>query len=169
MIYMIPEEKPISSCALELESVFNPDSNSDNDNDENTGSSSIQDGNKNINDLDSNSNPEIYIALPNLSKEQKLKWYSDNNKSIMPEHVHDTDAGFDLKYPGKGAIKLEPNSCTCIDLKIALEIPATIMIQLASRNSLAKKGINIRGEIINVKYVGNIITMLQNDSERPIL
>ncbi|KAG9296232.1 hypothetical protein G9A89_014824 [Geosiphon pyriformis] len=84
----------------------------------------------------------------------------------MPEHVHDTDAGFDLRYPGKNAIKLEPCSHTCIDLKIALEIPATTMIQLASRSSLAKRGINIRGGIINVGYVGNIITMLQNDSEK---
>ncbi|KAG9290761.1 hypothetical protein G9A89_011724 [Geosiphon pyriformis] len=48
MIYMIPEEKkPISSCASELESVFNPNSNSNNDNDENTSFSSVQNGNKN--------------------------------------------------------------------------------------------------------------------------
>ncbi|KAG9297677.1 hypothetical protein G9A89_011192 [Geosiphon pyriformis] len=84
----------------------------------------------------------------------------------MPECAHDTDAGFDLRYLEKEAIKLKPNSCTCIDLKIALEIPATTMIQLASRSSLAKKRINIRRGIINVEYVKNIITMLQNNSEK---
>ncbi|KAG9296227.1 hypothetical protein G9A89_014819 [Geosiphon pyriformis] len=74
MIYMISEEeKPISSCASELESVFNPDSNSDNDNDKNTGSSSVQNDNKNISNWDSDSNPEIYIVLPDLTKEQTLK------------------------------------------------------------------------------------------------
>ncbi|KAG9303630.1 hypothetical protein G9A89_018527 [Geosiphon pyriformis] len=84
----------------------------------------------------------------------------------MPERVHDTDAGFDLRYPGKDAIKLEPHSRICIDLKIALEILATTMVQLAFRSSLVKKGINIREGIIDMRYIENIITMLQNDSEK---
>ncbi|KAG9294718.1 hypothetical protein G9A89_008197 [Geosiphon pyriformis] len=154
MIYTIPEEEePISNCTSESESIFNPDSNSDNDNDENNGSSSTQNGNENISDSDFNLNPKIYIVLPDLSKEQELKWYSDNNKDIMPERTHDTDTRFDLRYLGKEAIKLEPNLHTCIDLKIALEIPATTIVQLAFRSSLVKKGINIRGEIINTRSV----------------
>ncbi|KAG9290700.1 hypothetical protein G9A89_011663 [Geosiphon pyriformis] len=164
-----PEEKPISSCTLESELPFDPNLNSDNDNNKNTNSSSIQIGNNNDNDSnsDSNSDPkyEQYIALPDLSKEQELKWYSDNNKNIMPERAHNNDAGFDLRYPGKNAIKLEPHSCTYIDLKIALEISATTIVQLAFRSSLAKRGINIREGIIDAGYVENIITMLQNDSE----
>ncbi|KAG9297813.1 hypothetical protein G9A89_000118 [Geosiphon pyriformis] len=84
----------------------------------------------------------------------------------MPEHVHNTNAEFDLRYLGKNFIKLEPHLHTCIDLKIVLEILATTMVQLASRSSLAKRGINIRGGIIDTEYVGNIITMLQNDSEK---
>ncbi|KAG9303400.1 hypothetical protein G9A89_013726 [Geosiphon pyriformis] len=166
MIYTISEEEPISDCTLESESVFNPDSNSDNNDNKNTSSSSMQYGNENINDSDSDSNPKIYIVLPDLSKKQKLKWYNDNNKSIMSEHTHNTNAEFDLRYPGKEAIKLEPNLCTYIDLKIALEILATIIVQLAFRSSLAKKGINIRGRIIDVEYIGNIIAMIQNDSEK---
>ncbi|KAG9305869.1 hypothetical protein G9A89_016521 [Geosiphon pyriformis] len=74
IIYTIPEEKePISSCTLELKSVFDPNSNSDNDDNENTSSSSAQNNNENISNSDSDSNPKIYIALPNLSKEQELK------------------------------------------------------------------------------------------------
>ncbi|KAG9289297.1 hypothetical protein G9A89_007858 [Geosiphon pyriformis] len=84
----------------------------------------------------------------------------------MPECAHNTDVGFDLRYSEKNAIKLEPHSCTNIDFKIALEISATIMVQLASKSSLAKKGINIRRGIIDTKYIGNIIAMLQNDSEK---
>ncbi|KAG9304160.1 hypothetical protein G9A89_019722 [Geosiphon pyriformis] len=167
MIYTIPEEEePISSCVSESKLIFNPDSNSNNKDNKNTNSSSMQYGNKNINNSDSDLNPKIYIALPDLSKEQELKWYSDNNKDIMPERAYDTDTGFNLRYPGKDAIKLEPHSCTCIDLKIALEILATTMVQLASRNSLVKKRINIRGKIIDTGYVENIIAMLQNDSEK---
>ncbi|KAG9287476.1 hypothetical protein G9A89_023848 [Geosiphon pyriformis] len=156
MIYMIPEEEePISSCTSESESPINQDSNPDN-NDDNNGSSSVQNGNDNDNDSNSDINSDLnykqYIALPDLSKEQELKWYSDNEEGIMPEHVHNTNAGFDLRYPEKDAIKLELHSRICIDLKIALEIPATTMVQLASRSSLAKKGINIKGGIINAGY-----------------
>ncbi|KAG9304833.1 hypothetical protein G9A89_016863 [Geosiphon pyriformis] len=97
---------------------------------------------------------------------QSLSVTGNNNEGIMSKYAHNTDAGFDLRYSGKKAIKLEPYSCTCIDFKVALKILATIMVQLASRNSLAKKGINIRGGIIDTEYVGNIIAILQNDSER---
>ncbi|KAG9305936.1 hypothetical protein G9A89_016589 [Geosiphon pyriformis] len=84
----------------------------------------------------------------------------------MPERTHNTDAEFDLRYPGKYSIKLEPHLCISIDLKIVLEIPATTMVQLASKNSLAKKEINIREGIIDIGYVRNIIAMLQNDSKK---
>ncbi|KAG9296694.1 hypothetical protein G9A89_001326 [Geosiphon pyriformis] len=167
MIYMILKEKePINSCASELESSFNSDSNSDNDDDKNNGSSSIQNGNKNYNDSNSNSNPKTYIVLLNLTKEQELKWFSNNNEGIMSKCVHNTNARFDLKYPRKNAIKLEPYLHICIDLKIALKILATTIIQLASRSNLAKKRINIRRGIIDAEYIGNIITMLQNSSEK---
>ncbi|KAG9295353.1 hypothetical protein G9A89_013382 [Geosiphon pyriformis] len=84
----------------------------------------------------------------------------------MPEYMCDTDAEFDLRYLEKKAIKLEPNLHTCVDLKIALEILATTIVQLASRSSLMKKKINIKEGIIDARYVENIIVMLQNDSEK---
>ncbi|KAG9284914.1 hypothetical protein G9A89_006292 [Geosiphon pyriformis] len=84
----------------------------------------------------------------------------------MPECVHNTDAEFDLKYSGKDAIKLELHLHTSIDFKIVLEISATTMVQLTSKSSLAKKKINIKEEIIDAEYVGNIIAMLQNDLEK---
>ncbi|KAG9305617.1 hypothetical protein G9A89_001678 [Geosiphon pyriformis] len=167
MIYTILEEKePISSCASESESTFNSDSNSDNNNDENNGSSSTQYGNENNNNSNSNSNSETYITLFDLTKKQKLKWFSNNNEDIMPECAHDTDAEFNLKYLGKDPIKLKLYLHICIDLKIALKIPATTIVQLASKNSLAKKEINIRRGIIDTGYIRNIIAMLQNDSEK---
>ncbi|KAG9307408.1 hypothetical protein G9A89_017237 [Geosiphon pyriformis] len=171
MIYTISEEiEPISSCTLESKSIFNPNSNPNNDDNKNNGSSSVQNSNNNDNnsnsDSNSNLNYEQYIVLPDLTKKQELKWFSDNNKDIMPECVHNTDVDFDLRYSGKDAIKLEPYLHTYINLKIALKILATIMVQLAFRSSLAKKGINIRERIINAGYVRNIIAMLQNNSEK---
>ncbi|KAG9300928.1 hypothetical protein G9A89_004986 [Geosiphon pyriformis] len=126
----------------------------------------MQIGNNNNNDLDSNLNPKQYITLPDLTKEQTLKWFNDNNENIMPKHAYDMDAGFNLRYSRKDAIKLESHLCTCIDLKIALEISATTIIQLVSKSNLAKKEINIRGEIIDTEYVKNIIAILQNDLEK---
>ncbi|KAG9301835.1 hypothetical protein G9A89_004514 [Geosiphon pyriformis] len=167
MIYTIPEKKkPISICASELESVFNPDSNSNSDDDKNTSSNSVQNSNENNSDSNPNSNYKQYIMLPDLTKKQKLKWFSNNDKDIMPKRAYNTDAGFDLRYSGKDVIKLEPHSCICIDLKVALEIPATTIVQLAFRSSLAKRGINIRREIIDAGYVRNIIAILQNDSKK---
>ncbi|KAG9294284.1 hypothetical protein G9A89_021643 [Geosiphon pyriformis] len=167
IIYTIPEEKkPISSCTSESESTFNPDLNSDNNDNKNNGSSSAQYGNRKYSNLNSDSNPKTYITFLDLTKEQKLKWFSDNNEGIMSEHMYNTNTEFDLRYQEKNLIKLEPHLHICIDLKIALEIPATTMIQLASRNSLAKKEINIRGGIIDAEYVRNIIAMLQNDSKK---
>ncbi|KAG9299776.1 hypothetical protein G9A89_013136 [Geosiphon pyriformis] len=167
MIYMILEEdKPINNCALELKSIFNPNSNSDNDDNKNNGSSSTQNDNGNNNNSDSNSNSETFITLLDLTKEQEFKWFNNNNEGIMSEQVHDTDAGFDLRYSEKDPIKLESHSHTCINLKIALEIPATIMVQLAFRSSLTKKRINIRGGIIDTRYIGNIIAMLQNNLKK---
>ncbi|KAG9286121.1 hypothetical protein G9A89_010135 [Geosiphon pyriformis] len=168
---MIPkEEEPISRCTSESELSFDLDSNSNNDDDENNGSSSVQNGNDNDNNINSDSNSDLnyeqYIMLSDLTKKQKLKWFSNNNESIMPECTHDTDARFDLRYPKKDAIKLKPHSHTYIDLKIVLEISATTMVQLASQSSLAKRRINIRGGIIDTEYIGNIIAMLQNDSEK---
>ncbi|KAG9295256.1 hypothetical protein G9A89_015743 [Geosiphon pyriformis] len=102
MIYTIPEEnKPISNCASELESTFDSDSNSNNNDNENNDSSSAPNSNENDDDSNSNSNSKTFITFSDLFKEQKLKWFSDNSKNIMPEHIHNTDAGFDLRYSGK--------------------------------------------------------------------
>ncbi|KAG9284623.1 hypothetical protein G9A89_004665 [Geosiphon pyriformis] len=165
-IYTILKEKePISSYASESDSTFNPDSNSDNN--DNNSSSSIQNGNSNNNDnLNSDSDFEQYIVLLNLPKKQKLRWFSGNDEGIMPECMHNTNTKFDLKYLGKDLIKLESYSYTCIDLKIVLEISTTIIVQLTFRSSLVKKRISIKEKIIDTGYVGNIIAMLQNNSEK---
>ncbi|KAG9287505.1 hypothetical protein G9A89_023877 [Geosiphon pyriformis] len=135
MIYTIPEkDKPISSCASESESTFNPNSNSDNNNDKNKSSNVAQDGNENNNDSNSDTNLKTYIALSDLIKKQELKWFNNNNESIMLEHVHNTDAKFDLRYSEKDAIKLESHLHICIDLKIALKILATMITYIIEPN-----------------------------------
>ncbi|KAG9284562.1 hypothetical protein G9A89_014166 [Geosiphon pyriformis] len=84
----------------------------------------------------------------------------------MPEQENDTNAEFDQRYSEKNTLKLEPHLHICIDLKIALKILTTTIVQLTFKSSLAKKEINIRKKIIDAEYVRNIITMLQNNLEK---
>ncbi|KAG9302970.1 hypothetical protein G9A89_022630 [Geosiphon pyriformis] len=96
----------------------------------------------------------------------QLKYFNNNRQGIKPEKAHEIDAGYDLKYPGKDTFVLKPKSLTKINLKIALEIPPGAMVQIASRFSLASKGINVRGGIIDAGYTGDITVMLQNETDK---
>ncbi|KAG9288463.1 hypothetical protein G9A89_015669 [Geosiphon pyriformis] len=86
---------------------------------------------------------------------------------IKPEKAHEIDARYDLRYPDKNTLVLQPKSLTKINLKIVLEIPPGTIIQIASQSSLASKGINIRGKIIDAGYTRNITIMLQNETNKP--
>ncbi|KAG9304374.1 hypothetical protein G9A89_019936 [Geosiphon pyriformis] len=81
------------------------------------------------------------------------------NQQIIPERAHPTDTEFDLRYSEDQSTTLPPRSITKIDLKIAVEIPPGIMVQMASRSSLAKKGINVQGGVIDSGYTGNLMTI----------
>ncbi|KAG9290767.1 hypothetical protein G9A89_011730 [Geosiphon pyriformis] len=86
----------------------------------------------------------------------QLKYFNNNGQEIKPEKAHEIDAEYDLRYPGKNTLTLKPKSLTKINLKIALEIPPGAMVQITSQSLLASKGINVRGEIIDVGYIGDI-------------
>ncbi|KAG9291430.1 hypothetical protein G9A89_021849 [Geosiphon pyriformis] len=65
--------KEEQDCASELESTFNPDSNSDNDNNENNSSSFTPNSNENYNDSNFDLNPKTFIAFSDLTKKQEFK------------------------------------------------------------------------------------------------
>ncbi|KAG9288764.1 hypothetical protein G9A89_023061 [Geosiphon pyriformis] len=110
----------------------------------------------------------LITELPELEEEEELLTRDiDNNKKICSEKAHKTDAGFDLRYSGQSPIVIAPHSLVKIDLKIALEIPVSTMIQIVFRLSFAKKRIDIKGGIINASYMENIIIMLQNNLDKP--
>ncbi|KAG9285602.1 hypothetical protein G9A89_009242 [Geosiphon pyriformis] len=109
---------------------------------------------------------DMLFQEPNKTTETKQYFYSNNNERICPKKAHDTNAGFDLQYSEKSPLVIAPHFLISIDLKIALEILVSTMVQVAFRSSLAKKGINVKGGIINAKYTENIIVMLQNNSDR---
>ncbi|KAG9284534.1 hypothetical protein G9A89_014138 [Geosiphon pyriformis] len=97
----------------------------------------------------------------------QLKYFDNHGQGIRPEKAHEINAEYDLRYPGKDTLVLQPKFLTKINLKIALEIPPRAMVQIAFRSSLASKGINVKGGVIDAKYTGDITIMLQNETDKP--
>ncbi|KAG9307677.1 hypothetical protein G9A89_023242 [Geosiphon pyriformis] len=111
--------------------------------------------------------PTTPIYLLEKQPPLQLKYFDNHGQRIRPEKAHEIDAGYDLRYPEKDTLVLQPKSLTKINLKIALEILPGAIVQIASRSSLASKEINIRRGIINAGYTGDITIMLQNKADKP--
>ncbi|KAG9307013.1 hypothetical protein G9A89_003064 [Geosiphon pyriformis] len=105
--------------------------------------------------------PTTPIYLLENQPPLQLKYFDNYGQRIRPKKAYEINARYDLKYPRKDTLVLQPKLLTRINLKIALEIPLEAMVQIAFRLSLANKGINIRGGIIDAEYTENIIIILQ--------
>ncbi|KAG9295889.1 hypothetical protein G9A89_006628 [Geosiphon pyriformis] len=111
--------------------------------------------------------PTTPIYLLEKQSSLQLKYFDNHGQGIRPEKAHKIDARYDLRYSKKDTLVLQPKSLTKINLKFALEIPPGAMVQIAFRSSLASKGINIREEVIDAEYTGDITIMLQNETDKP--
>ncbi|KAG9300239.1 hypothetical protein G9A89_011312 [Geosiphon pyriformis] len=69
----------------------------------------------------------------------QLKYFDNNGQGIKPEKAHEIDAGYDLRYPGKDTLVLQPKFLTKINLKIALEIPPGAIVQITDHYWQAKE------------------------------
>ncbi|KAG9295621.1 hypothetical protein G9A89_005314 [Geosiphon pyriformis] len=111
--------------------------------------------------------PTTLVYLLKKQSSLQLKYFDNHGQEIRPEKAHKIDAGYDLRYSEKDILVLQPKSLTKINFKIVLEIPSGAMVQIASRLSLASKEINIRGEVIDARYTGDITIILQNKTDKP--
>ncbi|KAG9292197.1 hypothetical protein G9A89_023917 [Geosiphon pyriformis] len=93
-----------------------------------------QSQNQSINQQDSPDGPESekFVAYTDLEQVTDIRYFDNGHLGIIPEKAHPTDTGFDLRYPEDQSTTLPPRSITKIDLKIAVEIPPGIMVQMAS-------------------------------------
>ncbi|KAG9294093.1 hypothetical protein G9A89_015503 [Geosiphon pyriformis] len=110
--------------------------------------------------------PTTFIYLFENQPPLQLKYFDNHGQEIRPEKAHKIDARYNLRYPGKNTLVFPPKFLTKINLKIALKIPPGAMVQIASRLSLASKGINIRKGVIDIEYTEDITIMLQNETEK---
>ncbi|KAG9291813.1 hypothetical protein G9A89_012098 [Geosiphon pyriformis] len=110
---------------------------------------------------------EKFVAYTNLKQVIDIQYFDNGHLEIILERIHPTDARFNLRYSEDQFTTLLPRSITKIDLKIVVKISPRIMVQIASRLSLAKKGISVQREVIDSGYTENLMVLLQNNSEKP--
>ncbi|KAG9294257.1 hypothetical protein G9A89_021616 [Geosiphon pyriformis] len=124
--------------------------------------------NQSINQQDSSDSPESgkFIAYTDLEQKIDIQYFNNGHLRIIPKKTHPTNAGFNLYYPKDQSTTLPLRSITKIDLKIAVEILLEIMVQIASQSSLVKKEINVQEGVIDSGYTGNLMVLLQNNSEK---
>ncbi|KAG9303654.1 hypothetical protein G9A89_018551 [Geosiphon pyriformis] len=86
--------------------------------------------NQSINQQDSSdgSESEKFVAYTDLEQEIDIRYFDNRHLGIIPERVHSTDAGFDLRYLEDQSTILLPRSITKINLKIVVEILPGIMV-----------------------------------------
>jgi len=85
--------------------------------------------------------------------------------ALLPYRATAGAVGYDLT--SFTPISIEPHSTIKIPLGFALEIPPAYRCQIASRSSLATKGIVVVGGIIDNDYRGDITVLLSNTTNTP--
>ncbi|KAG9291775.1 hypothetical protein G9A89_012060 [Geosiphon pyriformis] len=128
-----------------------------------------QSQNQSINQQDLPDSPksEKFVAYTNLEQVTDIQYFDNGHLKIIPKRVHPTNTEFDLHYLEDQSTTLPPRSITKINLKIVVEIPPGIMVQIVSRSSLMKKKISVQKGVIDSRYTGNLLILLQNNSEKP--
>jgi dUTPase len=87
-------------------------------------------------------------------------------QASLPFRATSGSVGYDLT--SYNTITIEPHNTTKIPLGFALDIPSAFRCQVASRSSLAAKGIIVVGGVIDNDYRGDVTVILSNLTNQPI-
>ena len=90
-----------------------------------------------------------------------------DNEFCMPERIHDSDAGADLRSINDHVI--QPGSMEVVDTGVAVKVPVGYVGLVFSRSSQGKAGVTLANStgVIDSDYRGNIKVMLKNNSNEP--
>ena len=94
---------------------------------------------------------------------EKLKVILTSPESKVPLRGTEGSAGYDICSVSDGNV--DPNSRSLIDSGIIVEIPKGYMGLIAARSSMALKGIDIGGGIIDSDYRGKLGIILINSTD----
>jgi dUTP pyrophosphatase len=90
-----------------------------------------------------------------------------DERAKLPVRANPTDAGMDIFC--LNGFSIFPEERLKVSTGIALEIPHGFYVKVAEKSGLASKGIEIKGGIIDEPYRGEIIVVMKNGSDSPII
>lgn len=82
--------------------------------------------------------------------------------ALLPTRAHPDDAGMDLY--ALDSIFVPLHGTVVVRTGLGFDIPKGTFIKLEDRSSMAKRGIRVRGGIIDAGYVGECSVVLHNES-----
>lgn len=80
----------------------------------------------------------------------------------LPTRGHDTDAGLDLYAPMD--IALPADGVVKVHLGVSIQLPVNTYGKIEGRSSLAARGIDVLGGVVDEGYRGEIAVVLKNNS-----
>ena len=90
-----------------------------------------------------------------------VQYYSDNCEFVLPTHVYDDAAGFDV-YAAE-TISILPRSCESVNCQFHIAIPQGYFGKIFSRSGLTKHHlITAESGVIDSDYRGLIFVVLMN-------
>ncbi len=90
----------------------------------------------------------------------ELKFKKLHPDAIIPTKAHDTDAGFDLYVPGNDWLVVSSSGIARITTSVAVDIPEGYFGLICGRSSLAAKGIDVLGGVVDAGYHGELIVVV---------
>ena len=97
-----------------------------------------------------------------LSKEESLKVTLLNDQAILPCKGSRDAAGWDLASTVE--VGLQPGERRLVPLGLSLEVPPGCYGRIAPRSSMAARGIDVAGGVIDADYRGEVKVILVNNS-----
>lgn len=81
----------------------------------------------------------------------------------LPTRSHITDAGMDLYAPKP--VVLPAGGLVKVHLDIAVQLPVSTYGKIEGRSSLAARGVDVLGGVVDEGYRGEIAVVLKNNSD----
>uniref|UniRef100_A0A8C3IP46 Deoxyuridine 5'-triphosphate nucleotidohydrolase n=1 Tax=Chrysemys picta bellii TaxID=8478 RepID=A0A8C3IP46_CHRPI len=90
-----------------------------------------------------------------------------HQQAHLPIRATPGSAGLDLRVPQE-SLTLQPNSRNLMSIGLAIGLPQGYYGRIASRSSLALKGIDVAAGVIDADYTGEVKMLLEHNGPQAI-